>query len=194
MNRRRFLALTTVIIANSPFASLAGQVEKTGRVEQDAGLPEPWKTIDVVQNHLFPFDANSPGARDIHALAYLQLMLSQADVPAFKRQQIMSGEKWLNDLSRQTYHRKFAALDENQREKLLRRVEQSRAGERWLSWLLSYLIEALLSDPVYGGNPDGNGWKWLQHQPGFPHPPPAKRYFNIGYGRSGRNRKRQTKA
>ena len=31
-------------------------------------------------------------------------------------------------------------------------------------------------DPVYGGNPDGIGWKWLMHPPGFPRPPKGKTY------------------
>ena len=45
-------------------------------------------------------------------------------------------------------------------------ADETRWGRAWLSLLLYYIFEALLSDPVYGGNPDGIGWQWLEHQPG----------------------------
>jgi gluconate 2-dehydrogenase gamma chain len=61
----------------------------------------------------------------------------------------------------------------------LREIEQSRAGRNWLSLLLTYLLEALLADPVYGGNPDGIGWTWLEHQPGYPAPPRDKSWYKL---------------
>jgi len=70
----------------------------------------------------------------------------------------------------------FLALDEEHREQVLRKVEKSAAGSNWLSVMLLYLIEALLADPAYGSNPGGAGWRWLAHIPGFPSPPPDKRY------------------
>jgi len=45
--------------------------------------------------------------------------------------------------------------------------------------LLTYILEALLTDPVYGGNPNGIGWTWLQHQPGFPTPTEDKKYYKL---------------
>ena len=35
-------------------------------------------------------------------------------------------------------------------------------------------------DPVYGGNPEMIGWKWLEHQPGFPAPIEGKTYRDFG--------------
>ena len=63
---------------------------------------------------------------------------------------------------------------------MLRQIEQSNAGQNWLSLLLTYLLEALLADPVYGGNPDGIGWQWLEHQSGFPRPPADKTWYRLG--------------
>ena len=37
-------------------------------------------------------------------------------------------------------------------------------------------MEALLTDPAYGGNPDGIGWRWLGHTPGYPRPSAATIY------------------
>ncbi|MEE8342688.1 MAG: gluconate 2-dehydrogenase subunit 3 family protein, partial [Gammaproteobacteria bacterium] len=76
--------------------------------------------------------------------------------------------------------RPFTALNEQERETVLREIEQSRAGRNWLSTLLTYLLEALLADPVYGGNPNGIGWQWLEHQPGYPLPPKDKAWHRIG--------------
>jgi gluconate 2-dehydrogenase gamma chain len=45
-----------------------------------------------------------------------------------------------------------------------------------LSSLLKYIFEALLTDPIYGGNPNSMGWEWLDHTPGQPRPNPANRY------------------
>jgi gluconate 2-dehydrogenase gamma chain len=37
----------------------------------------------------------------------------------------------------------------------------------------------MLSPPAYGGNPNGIGWQWLNHQPGFPLPEKGGRYYEI---------------
>ncbi|MGB0496169.1 MAG: gluconate 2-dehydrogenase subunit 3 family protein, partial [Kangiellaceae bacterium] len=83
---------------------------------------------------------------------------------------IKKGIGWLNGLSKQTQGDRFLKLSFQQQEKVLEQISQSSTGENWMSILLYYIMEALLFDPIYGGNPDGIGWKWLQHQPGFPAP------------------------
>lgn len=178
MDRRTFISLLASAAASYPISTLA-----VTRLSQPthSTLKEPWKTIDSVQEHLFPADAHSPGARDIQALNFLQSMITAPDVEDFERQRIIDGAGWLNDLSMQIYQQKFINLNEEKREKILRKIEQSRAGSRWLSLLMTYLIEALLSDPIYGGNKNGRGWKWLEHQPGFPTPPADKKYFQLGH-------------
>jgi gluconate 2-dehydrogenase gamma chain len=37
----------------------------------------------------------------------------------------------------------------------------------------------MLSPASYGGNPDGIGWQWLEHQAGFPLPEKGQRYFEL---------------
>jgi gluconate 2-dehydrogenase gamma chain len=150
---------------------------------------EPWVTISAVQEHLFPAEKDSPGASDINALLYLQNMMVTPDFENEKGELIHNGVTWLNDLAKQQHSKTFTQLDSTTKENILRRIESSHAGSRWLSTLLTYLIEALLSDPVYQGNPNGIGWNWLQHQPGFPLPTENKKYFKIG-----KNRYRRTKA
>jgi len=206
MDRRTFLVLVSGIVSSRALAKPVGKNPSSvkaptvslpadkHKLQTELNQAEPWKTIAAVQDHLFPAGKDSPGIQDIHALSYLQNMIQQEDVTEYKRQQIKAGEKWLNALCVQLYHKKFIALNEEKREKVLRRIEQSEAGRQWLAWLMSYLMQALLADPVYGGNPDGIGWKWLQHQPGFPRPPKSKRYFDIGYNRHREERTRRVKA
>ncbi|HFD31555.1 MAG TPA: gluconate 2-dehydrogenase subunit 3 family protein [Gammaproteobacteria bacterium] len=187
-NRRDFMRVLVTAAAAYPLSGLAALRSKNEN-NIPATLKEPWLTISVVQEHLFPAEKDSPGAKDIHALEYLQSMITAPDIEAEDRKLIHDGVGWLNDLSKQQYSKQFIELTEDDKEKILRRVEGSNAGSRWLSLLLTYLIEALLSDPVYAGNPKGIGWKWLNHQPGFPLPNKSKMYFKLG-----KPRYRNTKA
>lgn len=141
---------------------------------------EPWKTLADVQEHLFPSSDDVPGARDVHAIVYLRNAIGNADADAEDREFIVNGVGWLNELTLERYGANFSDLDERQREVALRQIEQSRAGRNWLSLLLTYLLESLLADPVYGGNPRGVGWRWLEHQPGYPTPPLQKAWYRLG--------------
>jgi len=136
----------------------------------------PWPVLAAVQNHLFPSEPSAPGAREINALAYLQGVLADPRGEREEQRFILKGVDWLEDLSRRRHKSAFINLDPIRREQVLREVANTEKGENWLSTLLLYLCEALLIDPVYGGNPDGIGWAWLEHQPGFPRPTPEKRY------------------
>lgn len=176
LTRREFIRLLTIAASAYPLISLASIRQQ--RSYNDS-IQEPWKTIAAVQEHLFPAEENSPGASDINALAYLKNMMG---TQAFDKEQsvlIHNGVGWLNELTKQHHSKMFFELDTDSKEKVLRRIESSSAGSRWISTLLTYLIEALLSDPVYGGNPNGIGWDWLNHKPGFPLPTEDKKYYKL---------------
>jgi len=183
-SRRDFMRVLVTAAAAYPISGLAElrSKETSLAVYKKSSVinKEPWLTIAEVQAHLFPTEKNSPGAKDIHALEYLQTMILSPDIEPAERKLIHDGVGWLNDLSKQQYSKTFVNLTADEKEKILRQVEGSNAGSRWLSLLLTYLIEALLSDPVYAGNPKGIGWKWLNHQPGFPRPDKNKKYFKLG--------------
>ena len=138
---------------------------------------EPWYTFAATQQQLFPNDGDGPDANAINATVYLKFVLEAPDTDPEERSFILDGVDWLNRLAIVRYKGVFAEPAEQDR--LLHEITNSQAGERWLSYLLTYLFEALLSDPVYGGNPNGIGWAWLQHTPGFPRPPYNKRYVDL---------------
>lgn len=153
--------------------------------ENDKPLPatewreDPWWTLYAVQEHLFPSAPDSPGATTLNATLYLKQELASTRISRDEAEFIINGVDWLNDLAQQTQSGRFVDLDIQKREAVLRQIEKSRAGERWLSLLIYYLIEALLTDPIYGGNPDGSGWKWLGHHVGLPRPVADKMYSKL---------------
>lgn len=178
MKRRAFLFQTAGLAAAStppltlPLAGLTG----CGRnPAETAELPDAvWRTLAAVHAHLFPSEAKAPGAAELDTLGYLKAAL---DVPRFdpaERAAILRGAE---TVEAQAKPHAFAELAEAEREAVLRAVEATETGRAWLEGMLNYLIEALLADPVYGGNPSGVGWRWLDHNPGFPRPPAGKRWF-----------------
>ncbi|VAW66134.1 hypothetical protein MNBD_GAMMA08-2388 [hydrothermal vent metagenome] len=194
INRRQFIQLVAIASASWPLISHAEK--KTLGKDTDLvykNLSDPWLTLASVQEHLFPADDTSPGAKDIFALRYLQSTLSAPNADKEDVDFIYQGVGWLNDLSTTMHKNKFIKLNSDEKEKVLRKIETSRAGNRWLSSMMTYLIEALLSDPVYGGNKDQKGWKWLEHQPGFPLPTTQQVYFNL-VNHSQKNTRRRTKS
>ena len=139
-----------------------------------------WITIAAVQNHLFPSEADAPGSVEINALSYLHDYLSNPNTDQNDVEFILSGTRLLQTFSQLKDNNNgavFTDLSVEQRELILREFEQQPEGRRWLVNILNYLLEALLTDPVYGGNPDGIGWKWLEHRAGEPRPPANKRYW-----------------
>ena len=157
-------------------ASAGGLAALFAATDSLAVSADPWPVLAAVQEHLFPSEPGAPGAREIRALAYLQGVLADPGGEPETQRFVLMGVDWLEDLARERYQATFVDLDALRRERLLRQVAASEKGENWLSTLLLYVCEALLVDPVYGGNPEGIGWAWLEHQTGFPRPTPDKRY------------------
>lgn len=192
LNRRQFVQLVSSSALLAPGlawgdASTEANAQQADRDPAYQNLRDPWLTIAEVQQHLLPADKQSPGAEQIGALRFLQTMLQAQNDPQ-ETEFIHQGVGWLNQLANKQYQADFKLLEPAQREKLLRQVETSDAGARWLSSLMTYLVEALLSDPVYGGNKNRIGWQWLEHIPGFPTPSADKVYFKLGAHASSRRR------
>ena len=183
ISRREFITRLTVLgslAASYPALALERLRSNATSANEQAWLDQdPWQTIAAVQQQLFPSGEESPGASDFRAIVYLRNSIENPAADGEDKTFIVNGAGWLNDLSRERYQRSFTALDEPEGETVLRQIEQSKAGRNWLSLLLTYLLEALLADPVYGGNPGGIGWQWLEHQPGYPTPPEDKSWFKL---------------
>lgn len=140
---------------------------------------DSWQILSAVLEHLLPSEPDAPGAKEIQALRYFRFVVADERLDQQEREFILRGVGWLNQLSVEHHQKDFTALSTDQKESLLRQIAKTAAGENWISTLLSYLFEALLTAPAYGGNPDGIGWRWLQIVPGFPLPAVGTRYTDL---------------
>ena len=182
LNRRAFLRSSVALSLLSGLAACNLSLDEQDDVitiskAKDYFEPEQQQILDAVQMQLFPADGDGPSARDLNALAYLEWAMTDPENiddgdPSF----IVKGIGWLDDLSKQTLGTGFIKLTSTQQDTVLKQVAGSNQGESWLSLLMYYLAEALMLDPIYGGNPNGIGWQWLQHQAGFPAPIAGKTY------------------
>ncbi len=148
---------------------------------------DPWLTLDATLTHLLPESPSStlshpdrgPSAKDINALAYLHQVMKVQPISVDEKEFIINGVGWLNGFAQSEQGKPFVQLSFQEKEDILRIISNSNAGENWLTTLLAYLFEAMLAPSAYGGNPNGIGWQWLEHQAGFPLPKVGQRYFEL---------------
>lgn len=183
LNRRAFLRSSVALSLLSGLSacnlsfSEQDDVTTTSGERKDYFTAKQHQLLDAVQMQLFPDDGDGPSARDLNAITYLEWAMTDPenindDDPRF----IAKGLGWLDDLSTQTHGEHFIKLTDSKQDAVLKQIANSDVGENWLSILMYYLSEALMLDPIYGGNPNGIGWQWLQHQAGFPAPITGKTY------------------
>ncbi len=134
------------------------------------------RVLKRVLRHLFPKAEKSPGADEINALDYLQFVLLDPQLDPRDQSFILNGVRWLDDECQKLFSRTFLEMSFAQKEQVLRAIEKENWGERWISYLLKYIFETLLTDPIYGGNLNEIGWKWLYHVPGYPRPNSSNKY------------------
>jgi gluconate 2-dehydrogenase gamma chain len=180
MKRRAFLRGASAALSVGPL-NLGAMPEAEGPSRMGRTLdPEQWSVLEAVQDHLLPSEPDAPGSRDIEATAYLDRTLADPRFDPDIKRFIFNGIGWLEEIARQEHRLPFHRIQPARREELLERIARTGAGERWLSTLVTYTLEALLADPLYGGNPDGIGWTWLEHDPGQPRPTADKIYGRLG--------------
>lgn len=164
INRRYFLTLCGVSGSSLLFAKPTPT--------QIPIPPESLRIIAKVQQHMFPPQSKLPSAKKFRAIEYFAEAVAHPSYDRDLRDLIIKGAKKL-----QKREKDFLEYNEEQREKALRSYEQSTLGERWLNRILIVTIEALLSDPIYGGNYQSLGWQSLGTSGGEPRP--LTRYIEL---------------
>lgn len=134
------------------------------------GAVTPMQAISMVQRDLFPNTQGVPKSDEINASYYLSLIFANSRVTDENKTFIRNGVKWLNEESILKYKKVYTKLPSQHRQEILKDIAKTNWGERWLDTIMTYLLEAMLGDPIYGGNRADSGWKWLNHTPGFPRP------------------------
>ncbi len=183
ISRREFIVRTGLLASLAltyPEATLAELRLRKGQPAVANWQNETvWKTLAEVQEVLFPAGETTPGASDIGATVYLHNAIENPDADGEDKAFILRGIGWLNGLTQDRHKKTFVQLSAIQQDDIIHTIVKSRAGRNWVSMLLTYTLEALLTDPVYGGNKNQLGWKWLQHQPGYPTPLVDKTWDNL---------------
>ena len=176
ISRKEFLTTLAILAAGASVPIAFKNFWKTDIRDNSVFTQRDWETIGIVQNILFPSEKDSPGAKEINARSYLQWVMKDPNYDEDEKRFIRNGIKWLDETAIEEEEKNFLELSYEQQASLLNTISRERWGESWLSKNLSLIFEALFCDPVYGGNPNGIGWKWLSHRPGLPRPTIEKRY------------------
>ena len=140
---------------------------------------DPWLSLEAVLEQLLPESDTGPGAKSLNAIAYLFNVVHEQPIEPAEKSFIFKGVGWLNGYANSQLKKPFVQLSFAEKETMLKGISKSKAGHNWLNTLIVYLYEAMLTPPSYGGNPNGIGWQWLDHQGGYPLPPKGKRFYEL---------------
>lgn len=123
-------------------------------------------TIYLVQNDLFP------KARElsIDTKRYMNIVFRHSKISQKNKIFLKNGVRWLNEEAISMFKVEYTKLSSSKRQKVLKSIAKNSWGERWIHNLMTYILEATLSDPLYKSNHSSNGWKWLSFEGGKPSP------------------------
>ncbi len=133
------------------------------------GVTTPIETIRILENDLFP-QANK---LHIKTAPYMEIVLHHSRIGKADKTFIKNGVKWLNEEAIALHHKSYVKLAHKERQEVLNAVAKTEWGESFLYNIMSYMFEAMLGDPIYGGNNKEAGWKWLAFTGGEPRPKKA---------------------
>lgn len=178
-NRRTFLRGALVAGAMTQiglFTSCSAELEEAN----DLLTAEQSTILTQILDLFFPNDGNGPSAKDINAFGYIMWVLHDSlNRKTEDNEYIIEGLDWANETAQEIYFKPFVELNQEEREVLVGKFTQLNWGKSWSSVMITLIFEALLLDPIYGGNTDELGWKWLNHTPGHPRPTEENRYERI---------------
>ncbi len=156
MKRRNFIKFTTITtILFSANVSIAKNIPN-----------ETLLVLDEVLNIIFPKTSTMPSAKEFKALEYLVKNISHKTFEDEDKTLILAGTKdFIGSFP------EFLTLNENEKKELIFQIiKNSTYAKSWVSKLSYYGIEAMFSDPIYGGNYNQIGWENTNHFIGFPRP------------------------
>ena len=107
-----------------------------------------------------------PSAKEFKAIEYLVKNIS---AKAFDDEDKTFIIKGTNDFMGS--FPEFRTLNKNEKKELIFQIIQNNDyAKSWISKLSYYGIEAMFSDPIYGGNFEKSGWNSISHAVGIPRP------------------------
>ena len=184
LSRRSFVKLSLIggLLSQIPFASSCIRENEKGEkivVIDGTNYSIELELIQRVQEILFPKDELGPGASELKSDIYLIWVLNDQRLDPWDNEYIIKGFRKLDLASKEEFNTHFTKLNSKQQEDLIARVSLMDWGQSWLSKMLTLVFESMFANPNYGSNPEGIGWKWLNHQAGFPQPEKDQIYPSI---------------
>lgn len=122
--------------------------------------------LDEVYEILFPKTNTMPSSKEFGALEFLVKNINHKSFDDYDKNLVLEGTK--------DFHSTFPSflnLKSKEKKQIIEDVINTNDyAQSWLSKLIYYAFEALLSDPLYGGNKNQIGWKSVNHKIGYPRP------------------------
>ncbi len=177
ISRRRFIKSIMAAGVFSQVSFLESCIAKQG--DEEYLSTKQFVILTEVQNILFPKDDNGPGALDFNAQYYILWVLSDKRLDPEENQYIVNGIDWVEETALETHNKSFIELDKKEQVTLINKISETNWGESWLSVQLTFIFEAMISDPIYGFNKSAIGWQWLEHEAGYPRPTKALSYAQV---------------
>ena len=156
MKRGNFIKFTTIsAVLFSTNISVAKNI-----------TPKNLIILDEVLNIIFPKTLNMPSSREFKAVEYLVKNISNKTFEDEDKTLIINGTKdFIESFPN------FLSLSQKEKKKLIFEIiKDSQYAKSWISKLTYYGIEAMFSDPIYGGNFNQIAWKSVNHSAGIPQP------------------------
>lgn len=153
MKRRNFLIYTSIAFSSSIV------VFSKSLPKNEALL------LENVYEILFPKTQTMPSAKEFGVISYFSSNFYTQYFPKEDREYILQGAR--------DFIQSFPEfMDQSNESKIaiIKTASNNDYGYSWLSTLIYYGYEAMLSHPIYGGNQNAIAYKALNHKPGQPEP------------------------
>lgn len=181
LSRRKFvesLVLTGVAMQLPWLQSCESKAEIPANIEPFN--QQQFLDLRALLSVLFPDDGNGPGAQELMVDRYVLWVLKDDQADLEETDFLIKHTKLFSEEVQKREGDSFATMSNGQQTKLLKNLlKETDWCTRWSSRLLTLIFEALLLDPQYGVNPNEVGWKWLEHNPGYPRPAKEHLYPSI---------------
>ena len=166
MTRRTLLIFTSLFGVSSDVYATSSLVSSKNKRATE-------KTIQAVQEHLFPEGSSIPSAKEMYANTFLFETIGHKSYDKDIRVFVIEGAE---ELERREKGR-FVTLSTKEKEKALREYEKTDYGSSWISRIMTLTMEGMFCDPIYGSNVKEAGWEALGSFGGQPRP--SEKYLEI---------------
>lgn len=184
INRRKWLQLALLggVALSSPWITSCETVSDEQEPNLDGGnvfTNTEMKNIFALQNFLLPEEGQGPSAAQMNAHQYYVWSLADENLPSSDKEYFVGKTIQVFDLCKEQTSKHFHQLSKIEQENFILKNLSEGWFESYLSRMITVIFEATLLDPIYGGNTNEEGWKWLEHTPGSPRPDTNTKYPEI---------------